>query len=131
MISPRLALAATFLTVAIAVPSVVVAAEASSASTSSASTSASTASTSTRTTAAHTTSSRLAKPAAKEYKNCTAIKKVYSGGIAKKGVKYNVVKVNGKKTNKALKGKVKFDTALYNANKKSDADKDGIACEKS
>lgn len=130
MISPRLALAATFLTVAIAVPSVVVAAEASSASTSSASTSASTASTSTTT--AHTTSSRLAKPAAKEYKNCTAIKKVYSGGIAKKGVKYNVVKhKDGTKTNKALKGKVKFDTALYNANKKSDADKDGIACEKS
>lgn len=127
MISPRLALAATFVTVAIAVPSVVVAAEASSASTSSASTSTSTAST----TAAHTTSSRLAKPAAKKFKNCTAIKKVYSGGIAKKGVKYNVVKVNGKKTNKALKGKVKFDTALYNANKKSDADKDGIACEKS
>lgn len=130
MISPRLALAATFLTVAIAVPSVVVAAEASSASTSSASTSASTASTST--TAAHATSSRLAQPAAKEYKNCTAIKKVYSGGIAKKGVKYNVVKhKDGTKTNKALKGKVKFDTALYNANKKSDADKDGIACEKS
>jgi hypothetical protein len=57
---------------------------------------------------------------------------VYSGGIAKKGVKYNVVKhKDGTKTNKALKGKVKFDTALYNANKKSDADKDGIACEKS
>lgn len=117
MISPRLALAATFLTVAIAVPSVVVAAEASSASTSPATT---------------TASSHLVKPAAKTYKNCTAIKKVYSGGIAKKGVKHNVVThKDGTKTNKALKGTVKFDTALYNANKKSDRDKDGIACEKS
>lgn len=127
MITPRLALAATVLTVAIAVPSVVIAAEASSASTGSSSTSAVSTSA-----AATTASSRLAKPAAKEYKNCTAIKKVYSGGIAKKGVKYNVVKhKDGTKTNKALKGTVKFDTALYNANKKSDVDKDGIACEKS
>src|SRR4051794_5365966 len=126
MISPRLALAATFLTVAIAVPSVVAAAEASSASTTTTST-ASTSTASTSTVAASTVStstvaessvsassaaSHLKKPSAKTFKNCTAIKKAYSGGIAKKGVKYNVVKhKDGTKTNKALKGKVKFDTA--------------------
>jgi hypothetical protein len=97
MISPRLAIAATVLTVAIAVPSVVAADSASA--------------------------------APKGYANCTAVHKVYSGGIAKAGVKYNTVTVKGKVTHRALKGKVKFDTALYNANKKSDRDGDGIACE--
>ena len=61
----------------------------------------------------------------KHYANCTAVHKVYSGGIAKQGVKYNTV--SGK--HKPLKGKVKFDTALYTANKALDRDKDGIACE--
>ncbi|BDZ50861.1 hypothetical protein GCM10025867_31020 [Frondihabitans sucicola] len=97
MISPRLAIAATVLTVAIAVPSVV-AADAASAS-------------------------------PKAYANCTAVHKTYSGGIAKAGVKNNTVTSKGKVTHRALKGKVKFDTALYNANKKSDRDGDGIACE--
>lgn len=97
MISPRLAIAATVLTIAIAVPSVV-AADAASA-------------------------------APKTYANCTEIHKVYAGGIAKTGIKNNTVTSKGKVTHRALKGKVKFDTALYNANKKSDRDKDGIACE--
>ncbi|GAA4264930.1 excalibur calcium-binding domain-containing protein [Frondihabitans peucedani] len=97
MISPRLAIAATVLTVAIAVPSVV-AADAASA-------------------------------APKTFANCAAVHKSYSGGIAKAGVKTNTVTSKGKVTHRALKGKVKFDTALYKANAKSDRDKDGIACE--
>lgn len=113
MISPRLAIAATVLTVAIAVPSVVVAAEASSAST------------------VHTTSVNKVAPKSTTYKNCTEIHKHWSGGIAKKGVTTNTTHSKGKTYHRALKGTVKHDTALYNANKKSDADKDGIACEKS
>jgi len=66
------------------------------------------------------------------YKNCAAVQKVYSGGIAKKSVTKNTVKAkSGKVEYRALKGTVKKDDALYNANKKMDADKDGIACEKS
>ncbi|WP_144714880.1 excalibur calcium-binding domain-containing protein [Curtobacterium pusillum] len=65
------------------------------------------------------------------YKNCTAVQKVYSGGIAKKSVTRNRVTSHGKYTYRALKGTVKKDDALYNANKKMDADGDGIACEKS
>lgn len=98
MISSRLAIAATLLTVAIAVPSVLV-----------------------------TDAANAASP--KVYANCAAVMKVYSGGIAKAGVKNNTVTVKGKVTHRALKGKVKFDTALYNANKKLDRDRDGIACE--
>ncbi|EZP29879.1 excalibur calcium-binding domain-containing protein [Microbacterium oleivorans] len=67
-----------------------------------------------------------AKPVIKTFANCTAMHKVYKGGVAKSGVKYN--KVNGK--NKAFKIKPAISTALYNANKKMDRDKDGIACEK-
>ncbi|CAL4859900.1 excalibur calcium-binding domain-containing protein [Microbacterium sp. MM2322] len=67
-----------------------------------------------------------AKPAIKTFANCTAMHKTYKGGVAKSGVKYN--KVRGK--NKAFKVKPTISTALYNANKKMDRDKDGIACEK-
>lgn len=72
-----------------------------------------------------------AQAAPKSYANCTAVHKVYSGGIAKKSVTRNAVKSGGKVTYRALKGTVKKDDALYNANKKSDRDNDGIACEKS
>ena len=59
--------------------------------------------------------------AAKVFKNCTELNKVYPGGVALPGA------VNsGGVTKKAPK----YDKALYNANKKSDRDKDGIACEK-
>ncbi|MFD1722541.1 excalibur calcium-binding domain-containing protein [Amnibacterium endophyticum] len=68
-----------------------------------------------------------AHASAKVYANCTAIHRVYSGGIAKEGVKWNRT-THGKR---ALKGHVKFSTALYLANRRSDRDKDGIACEKS
>ncbi|WP_217990858.1 excalibur calcium-binding domain-containing protein [Curtobacterium sp. 'Ferrero'] len=63
------------------------------------------------------------------YKNCDAVHRVYSGGIAKKSVTKNRVTSKGKVTYRALKGTVKKDDALYAANKKMDADGDGIACE--
>lgn len=72
-----------------------------------------------------------AATAVKTYQNCAAIHRVYSGGIAKNGVKFNTTHYRGHTYHRALKGNVKFSTALYNANKKSDRDRDGIACEKS
>ena len=62
----------------------------------------------------------------KTYANCTAIKKVYPGGIAKS--KSTVNKVNGKKRN-GLKSTTKVSATLYAQNAKSDRDKDGWACE--
>jgi hypothetical protein len=59
--------------------------------------------------------------AAKIFKNCTELNKVYPGGVARPGA----INVGG-----ATKKEPKYDKALYNANKKSDRDKDGIACEK-
>ena len=59
--------------------------------------------------------------AAKVFKNCTELNKVYPGGIALPGA----INSGGK-----TKKEPKYDKALYNANKKSDRDKDGIACEK-
>jgi hypothetical protein len=62
-----------------------------------------------------------AQAAAKVFKNCTELNKVYPGGVALPGA-----------TNSggSTKKEPKYDRALYNANKKSDRDKDGIACEK-
>lgn len=71
-----------------------------------------------------------AATAVKHYKNCTAVHKAYSGGIAKKGVTTNTVRSHGKTTHRALQGHVKHSTPLYTANRKLDRDKDGIACEK-
>ncbi|MET8152422.1 excalibur calcium-binding domain-containing protein [Actinoplanes sp. NPDC049668] len=62
--------------------------------------------------------------AAKTYKNCTALNKVYKHGVGKKGAKDKVRGSTKKVTN------FKVSNALYKANKKSDRDKDGIACEK-
>ena len=59
--------------------------------------------------------------AAKKFKNCTELNKVYPGGVALPGA----VNSGG-----ATKKEPKYDKALYNANKSSDRDKDGIACEK-
>jgi len=59
--------------------------------------------------------------AAKVFKNCTELNKVYPGGVALPGA----INSGG-----VTKKEPKFDKALYNANKKSDRDKDGIACEK-
>ena len=67
--------------------------------------------------------------AATHYANCTAIHRIYSGGIARAGVTTNTVHSGGRVYHRALRGHVKFSTALYEANSGSDRDHDGIACE--
>jgi hypothetical protein len=62
-----------------------------------------------------------AQAAPKVFKNCTELNKVYPGGVAIPGA----VNAGG-----VTKKEPFYDKALYNANKKSDRDKDGIACEK-
>lgn len=59
--------------------------------------------------------------AARVFKNCTELNKVYPGGVALPGA------INSGGTTKKVP---KYDKALYTANRKSDRDKDGIACEK-
>jgi hypothetical protein len=59
--------------------------------------------------------------AAKVFKNCTELNKVYPGGVALPGA----INSGG-----ATKKTPKYDKKLYEANKKSDRDKDGISCEK-
>lgn len=59
---------------------------------------------------------------AKTYQNCTALNKVYPHGVGKPGA---VDKTSGKKVTNFTR-----NTAVYNANTKSDRDKDKIACEK-
>ena len=66
-------------------------------------------------------SSNTSQAAAKVFKNCTELNKVYPGGVALPGA------INSGGTTKK---EPKYNKALYNANKKSDRDKDGIACEK-
>src|SRR5690349_11545142 len=65
---------------------------------------------------------------AKKFKNCTALNKAYKHGVKKSSGTKDVVRSHGKVTKKASKAKA--SKALYNANKKLDRDKDGIACEK-
>ncbi|RUR03311.1 excalibur calcium-binding domain-containing protein [Labedella endophytica] len=62
--------------------------------------------------------------AAKPFANCTALNKKYPHGVGKKGAKDKVSGKTKPVTNFTV------STALYNENKKSDRDKDGIACEK-
>ena len=78
------------------------------------------------TAATQVSAATTSKAAVTVFKNCTALNAKYPGGVAKAGVKFNLV--NGKK--KAFKKRPTFSTALYAANKKSDRDKDGIACER-
>ena len=59
--------------------------------------------------------------AAKKFKNCTELNKVYPGGVALPGA----VNAGG-----ITKKEPKYNKAMYTANKKSDRDGDGIACEK-
>jgi len=59
--------------------------------------------------------------AARVFKNCTEMNMLYPGGVAKVGA----VNQGG-----LTKNEPKYDNALYAANKKSDRDSDGIACEK-
>jgi Excalibur calcium-binding domain len=58
------------------------------------------------------------------YKNCTDLHRKYKHGVAKQGAKD---KVSG-----STKPVTTFtvNTKVYNANKKLDRDKDGVACEK-
>ena len=63
----------------------------------------------------------ISQASAKVFKNCTELNKVYPGGVALPGA------VNKGGTTKLTP---KVSKKLYNANKKSDRDKDGIACEK-
>ena len=63
----------------------------------------------------------ISNAAAKKFKNCTELNKVYPGGVALPGA----VNAGG-----ITKKEPKYDKALYTANKKSDRDGDGIACEK-
>lgn len=56
------------------------------------------------------------------YKNCTALNQDYKGGVS---ISSSTVNKGGKTKYKPFVSK-----ELYNANKKSDHDKDGIACEK-
>lgn len=58
----------------------------------------------------------------KRFKNCTAVHKTYKHGIAKSS--------RAARTANGLHGKPKISLALYNANKKMDRDRDGVACEK-
>ena len=59
--------------------------------------------------------------AARVFKNCTELSKVYPGGVALPGS----VNIGG-----STKKTPKYNKSLYLANQKSDRDKDGIACEK-
>ncbi|MGA9715842.1 MAG: excalibur calcium-binding domain-containing protein [Aeromicrobium sp.] len=63
-----------------------------------------------------------AEAANKTYKNCTALNKDYKHGVGKPGAKD---KTSGRPVTNFKKSK-----AIYDKNKKSDRDKDGIACEK-
>ena len=68
-----------------------------------------------------------AEPAAakaKVYKNCTELNKTYKHGVGKPGAK-DKVSGSSKPVTNFTKNK-----AVYDANAKSDRDKDGIACEK-
>ena len=64
------------------------------------------------------------QPAARTFKNCTALNKVYPHGVSKPGARDHVSGSTQRVTN------FKKSLPLYRANAKSDRDKDGIACEK-
>lgn len=65
-----------------------------------------------------------ALPAAPTFKNCTELNKKYPHGVGKPGAVDRVSGSTPPVTNFTV------SASLYAANKKSDRDKDGIACEK-
>ncbi|GGF55700.1 hypothetical protein GCM10011519_32040 [Marmoricola endophyticus] len=71
---------------------------------------------------AGTAHSADAAPKAREFKNCTQLNKTYHHGVGRPGAHDHT---SGKPVTT-----FKRSAALYKANKKSDRDKDGIACEK-
>ena len=58
----------------------------------------------------------------KKYSNCTALNKIYPGGVSKSA---SVVNKGGK-----TKIKPSVNAKVYKENKSKDRDGDGIACEK-
>ena len=68
-----------------------------------------------------TASSANAAPG-RTFKNCTALNKTYAHGVGRPGAR--------DKTSGSPVKNFKVDKATYNANARSDRDKDGIACEK-
>jgi hypothetical protein len=58
------------------------------------------------------------------YANCAALNRAYPHGVGLKGAKDKVAK-GGKPVTTFTR-----NDAVYNANRKSDRDRDGIACEK-
>ncbi|MCG7337105.1 excalibur calcium-binding domain-containing protein [Sporosarcina sp. ACRSM] len=70
----------------------------------------------------YTTQVEAASPKTKTYANCKELNKVYPGGVARSAS----IKNKGGKT----KYKPFVSQALYDTNKKSDRDKDLIACER-
>lgn len=61
-------------------------------------------------------------PKTKAYSNCTALNKVYAGGVSQSNSKIN--------KGKSIKNSPYVSSAVYNKNMKLDKDKDGIVCEK-
>jgi hypothetical protein len=70
-------------------------------------------------------SAATAVVAGQAYPNCTALNAAYPHGVARSGVRYDVV--NG--VAKPFKGPPFFSNALYQLNTRSDRDHDGIECE--
>ena len=62
--------------------------------------------------------------AARVFQNCAALNRTYPHGVARTGARDRVSGAPKPVTNFTV------NTAVYNANKKSDRDKDGVACEK-
>lgn len=69
------------------------------------------------------TTSGVSKPKPKRYANCTALRKVYPHGVGRKGA-HDVVRGHTQPVTNFVR-----DTKTYNLNKKSDRDKDFVACE--
>ena len=64
--------------------------------------------------------------AAKVFKNCTELNKIYAGGIAEKNTSTNKNKAG---VPQESKNAPKVSSKVYKENKGLDRDKDGIACE--
>ena len=62
----------------------------------------------------------------KKFKNCTALNKEYSGGVAEKATSVNKNKAG---VLQESKNTPKVSSKIYKENKGLDRDKDGIACE--
>jgi hypothetical protein len=62
----------------------------------------------------------------KKFKTCTALNKVYPGGVAEKSTSVNKNKAGVLQKSKKVP---KVSSKVYKENKGLDRDKDGIACE--